>query len=107
MDSTTQTISMQEDLIFYVPNTFTPDGDTYNEKFTPVFTSGFDPYGYSLYIYDRWGELLFESHDASIGWDGTYGGKIVQDGTYVWKIDFKLKYTDDHQRHYGNVNVLR
>lgn len=107
VDSTTQTISMQEDLIFYVPNTFTPDGDTYNEKFTPVFTSGFDPYGYSLYIYDRWGELLFESHDASIGWDGTYGGKIVQDGTYVWKIDFKLKYTDDHQRHYGNVNVLR
>lgn len=107
VDSTTQDILMEEGLIYYVPNTFTPDDDHFNPTFKPVFTSGFDPQNYHLQIYDRWGELLFESYNASVGWDGTYGGKICQDGTYVWKIDFKLKYTDEHRALHGNVNLLR
>ena len=100
-------IEVQEDLIFYVPNTFTPDNDNYNETFQPVFTSGFDPYDFNLLIFNRWGEILFESNNANIGWDGTYGGKIVKDGTYIWKIEFKTKYTDERQVHVGHVNILR
>ena len=96
VDSTTRDITLQEDLVFYVPNTFTPDGDQFNQTFQPVFTSGFDPYDYTLLIFDRWGELLFESHNAKVGWDGTYGGKVVQDGTYIWKIDFKRSDSDEH-----------
>ena len=100
-------IEVQEDLIFYVPNTFTPDNDNYNETFQPVFTSGFDPYDFNLLIFNRWGEILFESNNANVGWDGTYGGKIVKDGTYIWKIEFKTKYTDERQIHRGHVNILR
>jgi gliding motility-associated-like protein len=100
-------VQVQEDLIFYVPNTFTPDGDEYNELFLPIFTSGFDPDDYNLLIFNRWGEVLFESNNSNFGWDGTYGGKIVKDGTYVWKIEFKTKYTDERQVHHGHVNVLR
>jgi gliding motility-associated-like protein len=100
-------VQVQEDLIFYVPNTFTPDGDAYNELFLPIFTSGFDPDDYNLLIFNRWGEVLFESNNSNFGWDGTYGGKIVKDGTYVWKIEFKTKYTDERQVHVGHVNVLR
>ena len=100
-------IEVQEDLIFYVPNTFTPDGDNYNETFQPIFTSGFDPYDFNLLIFNRWGEVIFESHNANIGWNGTYGGKIVKDGTYIWKIEFKTKYTDERQVHVGHVNVLK
>ena len=106
-DTAYATIEMREDLVFYVPNTFTPDDDQYNPTFLPIFTSGFDPYDYNLLIFDRWGETLFESNNAEIGWDGTYGGNIVKDGTYIWKIEFKTKYTDERQVHHGHVNILR
>ena len=106
-DSTTRTISLTEDLIFYVPNSFTPDHDDFNEVFKPVFTSGFDPYNYSMYIFDRWGEILFETHNTDVGWDGTYGGKIVQDGTYVWKISVKRRDSDKYIEKIGHINILR
>jgi gliding motility-associated-like protein len=96
-----------DDIILYVPNSFTPDGDMYNQSFEPVFTSGFDPYNFSMYIFNRWGELIFETHNAEIGWDGTYGGKYVQDGTYTWKIEFKPKNTDDKMVRYGHVTIVR
>ncbi len=106
-DTTYGVIDMREELIFYVPNTFTPDDDQYNPNFQPVFSSGFDPYDFNLLIFNRWGEILFESNNANVGWDGTYGGKIVKDGTYIWKIEFKTKYTDERQIHRGHVNILR
>lgn len=111
-DTARSIINIVEELIFYVPNTFTPDGDEFNETFQPVFTSGFDPFDFHLMIFNRWGELIFESYDASIGWDGTYGGKasgaeIVKDGTYVWKIEVKTKLNDERKMFVGHVNVLR
>jgi gliding motility-associated-like protein len=96
-----------DDIILYVPNSFTPDGDMFNQSFEPVFTSGFDPYNFSMYIFNRWGELIFETHNAEIGWDGTYGGKYVQDGTYSWKIEFKPKNTDNKLVRYGHVTIVR
>lgn len=107
-DSTQTVIEVREALIFYVPNTFTPDGDQMNETFLPVFTSGFDPNDYHLTIFNRWGEVVFESYDASIGWDGTYGSfGLVKDGTYIWQIDFKDKYSDERYLKTGSVNVIR
>jgi gliding motility-associated-like protein len=106
-DTVTHPITLTEELIFYVPNTFTPDADKFNEKFQPVFTAGFDPYDYTLLIYDRYGEIIFESHNAKVGWDGTYGGHIAQDGVYIWQIQFKLSTSDDRQTHFGNVNLIR
>jgi gliding motility-associated-like protein len=109
-DTAYSVIQIIEELIYYVPNTFTPDGDTYNQTFKPVFTSGFDIYDYSLFIYDRWGEVIFESHDANYGWDGAYGTdekRDVQDGTYTWVIEFKVSMNDERKRVNGHVNVLR
>jgi gliding motility-associated-like protein len=106
-DTAYAVIDMRDELIFYVPNTFTPDGDNYNETFLPIFTSGFDPYDFNLLIFNRWGEVLFESNNHLVGWDGTYGGNIVKDGTYIWKIEFKTKYTDERKVHHGHVNILR
>jgi gliding motility-associated-like protein len=106
-DVTSQTIHIKEDLIFWVPNTFTPDQDEYNPIFLPVFTSGFDIYTYNLLIFNRWGEIMFESNDSKFGWDGTYGGDVVQDGVYVWKISFRTKYNDERIIKVGHVNVLR
>jgi gliding motility-associated-like protein len=102
-------IIYEEDLIFYVPNSFTPDGDQFNQVFVPIFSSGIDEYSYHLSIFDRWGELIFESFDLNVGWDGTYTAKqgMVQDGMYIWKIDFKLKKNDDHRAVTGHVSILK
>jgi len=111
IDSAQATIQIQEPLIYYVPNTFTPDNDNFNQTFKPIFTSGFDPYDYTLYIFNRWGEIIFESHDANVGWNGTYGSngeiEMVQDGTYTWKIEFKTKANDERKMIVGHVNILR
>jgi gliding motility-associated-like protein len=106
-DTTVKLLRYFEDLIYYIPNTFTPDGNQFNETFLPVFTSGFDPQEYNLTIFNRWGEVVFESNDASIGWDGTYGGKLVQQGTYVYKISFKTSRNDEREEVVGSVNLLR
>ena len=107
VDVTSQTISVKEELVFYVPNAFTPDGDAHNNVFQPVFTAGFDPQDFSLYIYNRWGELLFESHDATMGWDGTYQGQLCQENTYTWVIEVKNINDDKRQRFNGHVSLLR
>ncbi len=107
--SAVATVKVEEELIVYVPNTFTPDKDNFNEMFLPVFTSGFDPYDYRLLIFNRWGAVIFESHNAEIGWKGLYGveGDLVQDDTYTWKIDFTVKSNNKRKTLVGHVNVLR
>ena len=100
-------IVMPEPVIYFIPNTFTPNGDEYNNTFQPVFTMGYDPQNYSFYIYNRWGELIFESHDTKIGWDGTYGDKMLKGDTFVWKLSFKEKNTSVEHNETGHVNILR
>jgi len=51
--------------------------------------------------------LIFESHDTNAGWDGTYGGDIVKDGTYIWKIEFKEKKNDERHKYVGHINLIR
>ena len=96
-------------MLFYVPNTFTPDGDNLNNTFQPVFVNGFDPQGYTLYIFNRWGQIVFESHDTNVGWNGRYGvdGDFAQDGTYSWKIEVKDEHSANREMFIGHVNILR
>ena len=106
-DTSEIAIKIIEPLIFYVPNSFTPDGDKYNEVFIPVMTSGFDPKSYEMQIYNRWGEKVFETKDISIGWDGKFKGEKVQDGTFTWEITFKDKVTDKKYSYIGHLNLLK
>lgn len=106
-DTAYATVVVEEELIFYVPNTFTPDDDEFNQTFNPVFSSGFDPYDFNMLIFNRWGEVIFETNNAEIGWDGTYHGKLVQEGTYTWKIEFKTSKNDARKIAVGHTNVLR
>jgi gliding motility-associated-like protein len=106
-DTTHQLIVVENELIYYVPNTFTPDFDQFNQTFRPIFTEGLDIFNYNLLIFNRWGEILFESNDVQVGWDGTYGGEICQDGTYIWQITFKELGRDKRNLIRGHVNLLR
>jgi gliding motility-associated-like protein len=106
-DTATRIVIVEEELIYYVPNSFTPDGDEFNQTFQPVFTSGFDPFDFNMIIFDRWGEVIFETNNADFGWDGSYHGKVVKEGTYSWKIEFKTSKSDARKVAVGHVNVLR
>jgi trimeric autotransporter adhesin len=108
-DTAKVNIEVQDELIYYIPNTFTPDQDEHNPVFKPIFTSGFDPNDYKMLIYNRWGEIVFESNDVNYGWDGTYNGThgIVKDDTYTWKIEFKTISSDERKLLMGSVNLLR
>jgi gliding motility-associated-like protein len=106
-DSISKLVTVQNQVIFYVPNTFTPDGDLFNPTFLPIFTAGFDIYNYNLLIFNRWGEIVFESNDARFGWDGTYGGMPSPEGTYIWQIQYKETGRDKHVLINGHFNLLR
>jgi gliding motility-associated-like protein len=111
VDTTQSIIQIYEELIFYIPNTFTPDNDDYNQTFQPIFTSGFNPSTFNMKIYNRWGEVIYETNDAEIGWDGSYGSNgevtMVQEGVYTWKIEFKLSKNDERRMVKGHLNILR
>ncbi|MFT4600510.1 MAG: gliding motility-associated-like protein [Arenicella sp.] len=107
-DETELTFIVEDELIFFVPNGFTPDGNGFNEDFQAVFTSGYDPYDYHMIIFDRWGEIVFESYDVTGGWNGAYGsGGIAEDGIYIWRIDFKESMSDKRHQESGHVTLLR
>lgn len=109
-DTAVVIVTVSEDLIYYIPNSFTPDQNYFNEKFKPIFFSGFDKSQYTFQIFNRWGELIFESHDTEIGWDGTYGvkgGGYLSEGVYIWKITVGVIDTDEIRTLEGHVNLLR
>lgn len=95
-----------EELI-YIPNTFTPDGNEHNQTFLPVFTSGFDPYDYQLLVFNRWGNLIFESNDHKSGWDGTFNNGYAQDGTYTWVIRYGNVENDKKTEIRGFITILK
>lgn len=106
-DTTYRIISVKEELIYYIPNSFTPNGDPNNQYFQPVFTTGFDPQEFEIKVYNRWGEVIWESYDASVGWDGTYEGKLSPSGTYLWVIRFKTIYNNERKILSGQVTLLK
>jgi gliding motility-associated-like protein len=89
---------------FYVPNTFTPNGDYINQIFKPVCMKVYD---YTMMIFDRWGNHIFTTTDTEIGWDGTFHGKPCQEDVYVYKIEYMQKHSTGLHSVSGHVNLVR
>jgi gliding motility-associated-like protein len=107
-DTAYQVITVKDVVIIYIPNTFTPNDDGLNDLFIPQLTAGFDRNdGYEFNIYNRWGEIIFQSTQALEGWDGTFNGSPVQNGTYIWTIRFKDSMSNKIYDYNGHVNVVR
>lgn len=106
-DTITKTILTIDDPLFFIPNTFTPDGDEYNNTFKPVIAAGIDLTDYHLTIFNRWGEVIFESYDYEIGWDGVYDNVMVEDATYLWRLEFGTSRNDTRVIEVGHVNMIR
>jgi len=96
-----------EEFLIYVPNTFTPDGDEFNNVFKPVVPDGMPLDSYTFTIFNRWGEVLFESHDVQFGWDGTYHGATVKEGVYTWMIVASGGGDHKARKMEGHVSMMR
>jgi gliding motility-associated-like protein len=86
---------------------FTPNGDGINDF---LFVRGLSEFpDNELVIFNRWGELVWQSYDHTEGWDGSYGVEALDSpsGTYIWVISFKPKDNDDKLKITGFVNLLR
>jgi len=106
-DTARQIITIYETEIFYIPNTFTPENDGVNDLFKPIITSGILPVSYQFEIYNRWGELIFETQDPNEGWNGIYKGEYSITGVYPWRIRIQYKENAKRQEYIGHVNLLR
>ncbi|MFZ5553511.1 MAG: gliding motility-associated C-terminal domain-containing protein [Bacteroidota bacterium] len=106
VDSTCQYVLIYDEFLIYVPNSFTPDGDGINDIFFPI-VSGHDPLSYELMIFNRWGELIFESHSNQVGWDGYHKGMMSKQDVYVWKLKVKKLNDGEKKEFYGHVSLLK
>ncbi len=102
-------VSWSNDIILYyepiifIPNAFTPNGNGRNEEFRAECSGGKD---FSMKIFSRWGEKLFETNDPKKGWNGTYNGKEVPIGVFVYYIQLK-DYKDKIYDFNGTIQLLR
>jgi gliding motility-associated-like protein len=89
----------------FIPNSFTPDGDELNDIFKIETNENFKEF--KMYIYNRWGEQIFESADKNIGWDGNYNGKPAPIDTYVYLLIAVVKETNVQIKESGMITVIR
>lgn len=105
-DSISIDIEVVSDVIFYAPTAFTPDDDEHNQVWS-FYIEGIDNENFHLAIYNRWGEIIWETNDPKGYWDGYYNGVKVQPGTYVWRAWYKELDTDGKTIKTGMIHVIR
>jgi len=90
-----------------VPNVFTPNGDQHNDYF---FAIGENIEQFHLMVFNRWGQLLFETNDINEKWDGKTNGTKCPQGTYFWVIDYRYNSLNGDYADYelkGTVTLIR
>ena len=110
VDSVSTLVAVDESLggCFYMPNSFTPDGDNLNTEFKPILCEGIDIYDYHLTIFNRWGDIVFESYHFDHGWKGNYGDQgMVDGGIYIWQAEFGEIGSDRKYQLRGHLTLLK
>lgn len=105
-DTVTKQVVILPEVILYAPNAFTPDGDEFNQSWR-VYIEGIDEFDFDLQVYNRWGEIIWESHDANASWDGTYNGSPVPQGAYTWVIRARELISDKKYVWNGTINIIK
>ncbi len=105
-DTTHSVMNVSGEYTFYAPTAFSPDADDRNEEFK-VFATNIDFDTFELLIFDRWGEVIFNTRDISKGWNGrAKGNELVQIGSYTWMASFKDKNGVTRNKT-GSVTTIR
>ena len=90
----------------YIPNAFTPNSGNLNNNFSTSSSCDFSEY--TLLIFNRWGEKIFETNNPEDSWDGTYRGKISPIGVYAYMVIYQFNESDmPKMKKYGHVNLIR
>lgn len=107
VDQTSDFVHVAPDFIIYVPNAFSPNEDGVNEQFL-AYGEGIDPDNFEMWIYDRWGNMVFQTTDLYKGWNGKVQGQpnVSQIDTYVWKIVCKDRSGNGH-KYIGHVSLIK
>jgi gliding motility-associated-like protein len=87
-----------------IPNAFSPNSDGLNDVFRVISSGAFS--NVDLKIYNRWGQLIFESAGVNNGWDGTFKGIPANVGVYVYTVTVRLANGETFIKN-GNVTLLR
>lgn len=99
------TVVILEEFIVYVPNAFSPDGDGINDGFAPII-SGVMPNSYEFMVFNRWGQLIYDSQIVGLEWDGTYKNVMSQEDVYVWKLKVDDQLGKTHE-YIGHVTLVK
>jgi gliding motility-associated-like protein len=110
-DDTIKYIYIDGIYAIFVPNAFSPNGDGINDEFFPKGV-GIDPDNFTFYIFDRWGEIIWQGNNLDERWDGTArakgGTEVVQEGVYVWKIITQKTTAGKNKKEYvGHVTLIK
>lgn len=101
-DEVTVTVEVPTD--YFVPSAFSPNGDGNNDQlFVHCYTIGW----MNFQVYDMWGQLLFQTNDASHGWDGTVNGQPASVGLYVYTLEIRFVNNAGDIKTGGQVNLVR
>jgi len=102
-DELTKSVTVDRHQTFFIPKSFTPNGDGDNDLF---FVKGEDLEYVKLWIFDRWGTELFYGEDANAVWDGRFEGKMMPIGNYAYVVEYKL-VNQIMQKVHGNFIISK
>lgn len=107
IDSISKDIIIDNDFAFYIPTAFTPNHNDLNDNFSPKGV-GVSSEGYQFYIYNRWGELIWETKEWNKPWDGKYVGTsiVVQPDVYTYII-YVTTFRGEVHRYIGNLTIIK
>jgi gliding motility-associated-like protein len=107
-DSTTRQVIVQEDIDIYIPNSFTPDYDGINDVWQ-IEGRGYQGLGFELFIFNRWGDVVFESADPFTAWTGSVhnGEMFAPDGVYFYRIRIRDVQYDINHLYEGHIVLVR
>jgi len=89
--------------VIYIPNIFSPNGDNQNDQFR---IRGEQIASIHLIIYNRWGNLVFESNELNNGWDGTQNGQQCEEGVYAYRAEIRFNDGKEMDRN-GTITLVR
>jgi len=102
-DTAYSTVIIRSEFEFRIPNAFTPNGDGLNDVFKPNLLGVHD---YIFLVFNRWGQILFETHNSLEGWNGYFKGSLCPSAIYIYKITFHDDVVNNFQVYSGSFTLL-
>jgi gliding motility-associated-like protein len=104
-DSTRKTVTVLDNCFIAVPTAFTPNNDGLNDTFSPHNALKADNLQFK--VYNRWGQLVFQSGTWRDKWDGRINGELQTTGVYVWMLNYTHRDTKKQVFQKGTVTLIR